>query len=91
MTYSVKEIFYTIQGEGLHTGRSSVFCRFSGCNLWNGREEDRKNAKCRFFEISNSKFSASERRQFVHGTSCSKSTTGSRRAQHFEILILGGV
>ena len=48
MTYSVKEIFYTIQGEGLHTGRASVFCRFSGCNLWNGREEDRKNAKCTF-------------------------------------------
>lgn len=48
MTYSVKEIFYTVQGEGLHTGRASIFCRFSGCNLWSGIEEDRENAKCTF-------------------------------------------
>ena len=41
MTYTVKEIFYTLQGEGAHTGRPAVFCRFSGCNLWTGREEDR--------------------------------------------------
>jgi 7-carboxy-7-deazaguanine synthase (Cx14CxxC type) len=44
----VKEIFYTLQGEGANTGRPSVFCRFSGCNLWSGREEDRKSAKCKF-------------------------------------------
>ena len=48
MTYSVKEIFYTVQGEGFHTGRASVFCRFTGCNLWSGKEEDRKIAKCTF-------------------------------------------
>ena len=48
MTYSVKEIYYTIQGEGYHTGRAAVFCRFSGCNLWSGREIDRKNAECKF-------------------------------------------
>ena len=48
MTYSVKEIFYTVQGEGVHTGRASVFCRFTGCNLWSGKEEDRKIAKCTF-------------------------------------------
>ena len=48
MIYSIKEIFYTVQGEGVHTGRASVFCRFSGCNLWNGREENRKTAKCSF-------------------------------------------
>ena len=41
MSYAVKEIFYTLQGEGAHTGRPSVFCRFSGCNLWSGRESDR--------------------------------------------------
>ena len=40
MTYNVKEIFYSIQGEGFHTGRPSIFCRFSGCNLWNGLESD---------------------------------------------------
>lgn len=48
MTYSVKEIFYTLQGEGAHSGRAAVFCRFSGCNLWTGREEDRENAICQF-------------------------------------------
>jgi 7-carboxy-7-deazaguanine synthase (Cx14CxxC type) len=48
MTYTVKEIFYTLQGEGTHTGRPSVFCRFSGCNLWSGREQDRANAICTF-------------------------------------------
>ncbi|MEQ8265680.1 MAG: 7-carboxy-7-deazaguanine synthase [Parvibaculum sp.] len=46
--YSVKEIFYTLQGEGANAGRPSVFCRFSGCNLWSGREEDRAGAVCTF-------------------------------------------
>ena len=46
--YTVKEIFYTLQGEGFHAGRPAVFCRFSGCNLWTGREEDRASAVCRF-------------------------------------------
>jgi len=46
--YRVKEIFYSIQGEGFHSGRPAVFCRFSGCNLWSGREEDRSGARCRF-------------------------------------------
>ena len=48
MNFAVKEIFYTLQGEGFHSGRPAVFCRFSGCNLWSGREEDRQFAKCRF-------------------------------------------
>lgn len=48
MTYSVKEIFYTLQGEGTHAGRPAVFCRFSGCNLWSGREADRAEAVCKF-------------------------------------------
>jgi 7-carboxy-7-deazaguanine synthase (Cx14CxxC type) len=48
MTYSVKEIFYTLQGEGLNAGRPAVFCRFAGCNLWSGREADRATAVCRF-------------------------------------------
>ncbi|MEK8030987.1 7-carboxy-7-deazaguanine synthase [Ideonella sp. DXS29W] len=48
MTYSVKEIFYTLQGEGLRAGRPAVFCRLAGCNLWTGREEDRANAVCQF-------------------------------------------
>ena len=48
MTYSVKEIFYTLQGEGRNAGRAAVFCRFTGCNLWSGREADRANAVCTF-------------------------------------------
>jgi 7-carboxy-7-deazaguanine synthase (Cx14CxxC type) len=48
MSYAVKEIFYTLQGEGANTGRPAVFCRFAGCNLWSGREADRAAAVCRF-------------------------------------------
>ena len=48
MSYAVKEIFYTLQGEGAQTGRPAVFCRFAGCNLWSGREEDRMGAICSF-------------------------------------------
>ncbi|CAN5467201.1 7-carboxy-7-deazaguanine synthase [soil metagenome] len=46
--YAVKEIFFTLQGEGLQAGRPAVFCRFAGCNLWNGREADRASAVCKF-------------------------------------------
>lgn len=48
MNYAIKEIFKTLQGEGAHAGRSAVFCRFSGCNLWSGREADRASAQCTF-------------------------------------------
>ena len=48
MAYSVKEIYLTLQGEGRNTGRPAVFCRFAGCNLWSGREDDRQSAQCRF-------------------------------------------
>ena len=47
-TYKIKELYYTLQGEGAHTGRPAVFCRFSGCNLWSGREQDRAQAICQF-------------------------------------------
>src|SRR5271170_3452935 len=48
MSYAVKEIFYTLQGEGAQTGRPAVFCRFAGCNLWSGLEKDRLTAVCQF-------------------------------------------
>src|SRR5690242_19778157 len=48
MTYAVKEIFYTLQGEGANAGRPAVFCRFAGCNLWSGREAQRASAVCQF-------------------------------------------
>src|SRR5215467_13654024 len=52
MTYQVKEIYYTLQGEGARAGRPSVFLRFSGCNLWSGREKDRANAVCKFCDTN---------------------------------------
>lgn len=52
MTYSVKEIFFTLQGEGANTGKAAVFCRFTGCNLWSGREQDRTNAVCNFCDTN---------------------------------------
>jgi 7-carboxy-7-deazaguanine synthase (Cx14CxxC type) len=52
MTYSVKEMFYTLQGEGAQAGRPAVFCRFAGCNLWSGREEDRAKAVCQFCDTA---------------------------------------
>ena len=48
MSYAVREMFYTLQGEGANAGRPAVFCRFAGCNLWSGREEDRAAAICSF-------------------------------------------
>ena len=48
MSYAVKEMYYTLQGEGAHAGRAAVFCRFAGCNLWTGREQDRAGAVCTF-------------------------------------------
>lgn len=48
MSYKVKEVFYTLQGEGANAGRAAVFCRFAGCNLWSGRQADREEAMCRF-------------------------------------------
>ncbi|MCM1512351.1 MAG: 7-carboxy-7-deazaguanine synthase [Oxalobacter formigenes] len=52
MTYAVREIFYTLQGEGARSGRPAVFCRFSGCNLWSGREADRAAAACSFCDTA---------------------------------------
>jgi 7-carboxy-7-deazaguanine synthase (Cx14CxxC type) len=52
MSYHVREIFYTLQGEGAHSGRPAVLCRFAGCNLWNGREADRHEAICTFCDTN---------------------------------------
>lgn len=63
MAYSVREIFHTLQGEGGQTGRSAVFLRFSGCNLWSGREQDRAEAACRFCDtdfVGGEKFADAE-------------------------------
>src|SRR5437773_11011481 len=52
VSYAVKEIFLTLQGEGAHAGRASVFCRFAGCNLWSGREQDRATATSKFCDTN---------------------------------------
>ena len=54
MSYAVKEMFLTLQGEGVHAGRRAVFIRFAGCNLWNGREADRASAVCQFCDTDRS-------------------------------------
>lgn len=67
-TYSVKELFYSLQGEGAQAGRAAIFCRFSGCNLWSGREQDRAKAQCSFCDtdfigtdgVNGAKFSSAE-------------------------------
>ncbi len=50
--YTIKELFYSLQGEGAHAGRAAIFCRFSGCNLWSGREQDRQKALCNFCDTA---------------------------------------
>jgi len=63
MSYTVKEVFYTLQGEGANTGRPAVFLRFAGCNLWTGREEDRATAICQFCDtdfVGGTKFASAE-------------------------------
>ena len=72
--YKVKEIYYTLQGEGAHAGRPAVFCRFTGCNLWSGREEDRHKAICKFCDTDfwgmdgdhGGKYTAKQLAQKVH-------------------------
>lgn len=72
--YKIKEIYYTLQGEGAQSGRPAVFCRFSGCNLWSGREEDRHKAICQFCDTDfrgtdgplGGKYTADELAELVH-------------------------
>lgn len=73
--YKVKEIYYTLQGEGAHAGRPAVFCRFTGCNLWSGREEDRHKAICKFCDTdfwgmdgdNGGKYTAKQLAKMVYG------------------------
>lgn len=69
MTYSVKEMFYTLQGEGTHTGRPAVFLRFTGCNLWSGREQDRASAVCQFCDTDFIGTNGEGGGKFSHATS----------------------
>lgn len=81
MTYSIKEAFYTLQGEGANTGRPAVFCRFAGCNLWSGREKHRMSAVCQFCDT-----------EFVgtDGQGGGRFKDASALAAHIDRLWLGG-
>ncbi|MEK8086976.1 7-carboxy-7-deazaguanine synthase [Aquabacterium sp. A3] len=96
MTYSVKETFYTLQGEGTHAGRPAVFCRLAGCNLWTGREADRATAVCRFCDtdfvgtdgLGGGKF-ADAQALASHIASFWPATAAGARGQRFVVLTGG--
>ena len=93
MSYAVKEIFYTLQGEGANAGRPAVFCRFAGCNLWSGREDDRATAQCKFCDTDfvgtdgdgGGKFASAD----DLANAISKAWTGNGGAQRF-VVCTGG-
>ena len=82
MTYFVKELFYTLQGEGAQAGRPAVFCRFTGCNLWSGLEKDRDKAKCNFCDTD---FNG------TNGQNGGKFKTPQELASKAESLLLGSM
>jgi len=88
MVYTVKEIFYTIQGEGYNAGRAAVFCRFTGCNLWSGREEDREKAECNFCDtdfVGGDKFS-----EQVLVQTCNKIYNSLNKSKQKKLVVLTG-
>lgn len=80
MTWAIKEIFYTLQGEGARAGTAAVFCRFSGCNLWTGREEDRADAVCRFCDTDFLGTDGTGGRRFESAHSLARAARGAWRA-----------
>lgn len=72
MSYAVKEMFYSLQGEGRHAGRPAVFCRFAGCNLWSGRERDRASAACNFCDTDFVGVDGDGGGRFIDATSLAK-------------------
>lgn len=88
MTYAVKELFYTLQGEGANTGKPAVFCRFAGCNLWSGLERDRAEAVCKFCDtdfVGGEKYKSAE----DLAAAIAKTWTGNGGAQRF-VVFTGG-
>ncbi len=93
MSYAVKEIFYTLQGEGANAGRPAVFCRFAGCNLWSGREDDRATAQCKFCDTDFVGTDGDGGGKFANANdlanAISKAWTGNGGAQRF-VVCTGG-
>jgi len=93
MTYSVKEIFYTLQGEGAQAGRPAVFCRFAGCNLWNGREQDRAQAVCQFCDTDFVGTDGVNGGRFVEANALAAAIDAqwqARESQHKYVVFTGG-
>jgi 7-carboxy-7-deazaguanine synthase (Cx14CxxC type) len=88
MTYSVKEIFLTLQGEGGQAGRAAVFCRFSGCNLWTGREVDRPNAVCAFCDTDFVGVDGPGGGKFTTATALADAVAGAWRGPPGEALVV---
>ncbi|MBS7810884.1 7-carboxy-7-deazaguanine synthase [Roseococcus pinisoli] len=93
MSYAVKEIFYTLQGEGRHAGRPAVFCRFAGCNLWSGREEDRATSVCTFCDTDFIGMDGPGGGRFADGPALAAAVaaawTGATHSQRFVVLTGG--
>lgn len=93
MPYAVKEIFYTLQGEGRNAGRAAVFCRFSGCNLWSGRETDRQRAICSFCDTDFVGVDGSGGGRFSNGTELAGAIAahwGGGEGQRRLVVLTGG-
>lgn len=92
MTYSVKEIFLTLQGEGAQAGRRAVFCRFAGCNLWTGREADRAKAICKFCDTDFVGTDGTGGGKFADAASLAAAIAGcwGEGADHRYVVLTGG-
>jgi 7-carboxy-7-deazaguanine synthase len=93
MTYSVKEMFYTLQGEGANAGQPAVFCRFAGCNLWSGREEDRSTAICQFCDTDFVGTDGTHGGKFDNASALAAAIAGfwpATDAQHRFVVLTGG-
>jgi 7-carboxy-7-deazaguanine synthase (Cx14CxxC type) len=92
--YSVKEIFSTLQGEGAQAGRAAVFCRFAGCNLWSGREEDRQSAICQFCDTDFVGTDGTGGGKFEHAddlaTAIENTWSDSMKTHHYRYVVLTG-
>ncbi len=88
MTYAVKEIFYTLQGEGANTGKPAVFCRFAGCNLWSGREQDRAEAVCRFCDTDFVGTDGSGGGKFATGVALAAAVAAAWRGEDHDKLVV---
>ncbi len=92
MSYAVKEIFLTLQGEGSNAGRAAVFCRFAGCNLWSGREEDRAAAVCRFCDTDFVGLDGTGGGRFADAQALAQAIAGAWRGgpDHRLVVLTGG-